>query len=369
MHTLSFPAFLSHLRSLSAVLPLARVCRHGPQSIAALFAICLLQPATAASASIDTDGLTLPVDCVLGQTCWIVNHVDVDPSTGAVDFRCRPRTYDGHDGVDFAVRDLAAMRTGVSVLAAAEGTVRNVRDGVNEALAEDAAAQIKGNPQACGNGVVIQHADGWETQYCHLRKGSVRVKPGDRVARGAQLGLSGATEFPHLHFTVRRSGVAVDPFTGAAGKPGCGVAERSLWRADRPVLYEEVALYNAGFAGEQPDADRIRANGPDALPVDATSPALVLWADIFGVQPGDAIRLTIVGPGGKMLVDRESRIDRTQARRFVFAGRRASGQWAAGEYRGEVRLVRAGRRTVVERRIERTMRIGEMAGAGTVEVR
>jgi hypothetical protein len=228
------------------------------------------------------------------------------------------------------------------------------------------------DPQACGNGVVIQHAGNWETQYCHLRRGSVRVKPGDRVARGAQLGLlglSGATGFPHVHFTVRHNGTPIDPFTGAAGKPGCGLAARPLWRADPPVPYEEVALYNAGFAGQQPDPGRIRQDGPDALPVDATSAALVLWVDILGVQPGDTVHLTVTGPDGRPLVERQQTIDRTQARRFVFAGRRASGPWPPGVYRGEVRLVRTTRDPALERRIARTLTITEPAGSGATVLR
>jgi murein DD-endopeptidase MepM/ murein hydrolase activator NlpD len=32
-----------------------------------------------------------------------------------------------------------------------------------------------------GNGVVIRHIDGFETQYCHLAKGSITVKSGDLV--------------------------------------------------------------------------------------------------------------------------------------------------------------------------------------------
>jgi peptidase M23-like protein len=361
---------LSPARSLATALARAG-SRRCPRP-AVLLTAWLLQSAGAWSGPIETEGLALPVDCALGQTCWIVNHVDVDPLAGAVDFRCQPRTYDGHDGVDFAVRDLAAMRAGVSVLASAEGTVRNVRDRVDDVTAHGSPGQVRIDSQACGNGVVIQHAGDWETQYCHLRRGSVRVKPGDRVARGAKLGLlglSGATEFPHLHFAVRHKGTPIDPFTGAAGQAGCGLAGRPLWRTDRPIPYEEVALYNAGFAGEQPDAGRIRDDGPDALPVDATSPALVLWVDILGVQPGDTIRLTITGPDGSALVDRQQTIDRTQARRFLFAGRRASGPWPPGVYRGEVRLVRTARGPALERRISRTVTIGQPPGSEAAALR
>jgi hypothetical protein len=314
------------------------------RSCAALIVLGLLQSSVAAPDSVLTGGLTRPLRCVLGETCWVANYVDVDPTPGARDFRCGPRTYDGHTGVDFAVRDLGVMRAGVAVIASAAGTVRNVRDGLEDVAATEAASRARVSSRECGNGVVIEHADEWETQYCHLRRGSVRVKAGDRVARGTPIGLvglSGETEFPHLHLSVRHKGIAIDPFTGRAGAAGCGLAGKPLWQADQPVPYEEVALYNAGFAGGQPDIERIRRGEPGETPVTATSPALVLWVDMLGVRAGDTVRLTITGPRGERVVDQQQTIDRTQARRYAFAGRRnAGGHWPAGRYRGEAVLIR-----------------------------
>jgi murein DD-endopeptidase MepM/ murein hydrolase activator NlpD len=87
----------------------------------------------------------------------------------------------------------------------------------------------------CGNGIRLDHGNGWTTWYCHLRRGSVMVAKGDPVTAGqplALVGLSGQTTFPHLHFDLRRDGTAVDPFVGTAGGPSCGPGERPLWRAD-----------------------------------------------------------------------------------------------------------------------------------------
>ena len=310
--------------------------------------------------SISTDGLGLPVRCILGETCWIANYVDVDPSQAAQDFHCRPRTYNGHDGVDIAIRDLGVMREGVTVVASAPGTVRNVRDGMDDLPASDAASRTRVGSRECGNGVVIQHGDGWETQYCHLRRGSVRVKPGDRVERGTPIGLvglSGATEFPHLHLTVRHDGVAIDPFTGQASTAGCGTPGSPLWRPDQSIAYEEVALYNAGFTAEQPDSDRIRRGEPVA-PIDASAPALVFWVDMLGVQAGDTVRISITAPGGQRIVERDQTIDRTQARRFAFAGkRRGASGWPAGTYIGEAVLIRQGQGQPLQRSISRKMTI------------
>ena len=57
----------------------------------------------------------------------------------------------------------------------------------------------------CGNTVILAHADGFESIYCHLQRGSLRVKPGDTVKREQDLGragLSGNTEFAYLHFAL-----------------------------------------------------------------------------------------------------------------------------------------------------------------------
>src|SRR5215510_1811152 len=83
----------------------------------------------------------------------------------------------------------------------------------------------------CGNGVIIDHGDGFETQYCHMAQNSIRVKPGERVKAGQPLGrvgISGKADFPHLHFTVRRRGAVVDPFGDSPSAGACATGT-SLW--------------------------------------------------------------------------------------------------------------------------------------------
>ncbi len=65
---------------------------------------------------------------------------------------------------------------------------------------------------AYGYLVVLDHGAGWETRYAHLSRIDVRV--GERVAQGAVVGLvgsTGASTGPHLHFEIRRDGLALDP--------------------------------------------------------------------------------------------------------------------------------------------------------------
>lgn len=288
--------------------------------------------------------LTLPLDCRLGENCWVANYVDADPSRAAQDFLCRPRTYDGHTGVDFAVRDRGVMDQGVQVLAAASGTILRLRDGVEDVGRTTAQSPDSIVGRECGNGVLIDHGHGWTTQYCHLKRHSLRVKVGQSVDRGKVLGLvglSGNTEFPHVHLTVRHHEQVLDPFTGQSLDVGCGAPARPLWRESLHVDYEPAAIYHTGFSSGEPSADAIRQGHlpPDSLPAD--SRALVLWADTFGVQADDRLRFRITAPDGQVLLDTEQRVPRTQARRFSFAGlKRPQVAWMKGRYQGEVTLSR-----------------------------
>jgi hypothetical protein len=310
---------------------------------------------------LDALALGLPLECRLGETCWVANYVDVDPARTAHDFRCHARTYEGHDGTDFAIRDLSVMAAGVPVLASASGVVRSARDGMADEALTDASSRERIAGLECGNGVVLDHEDGWQTQYCHMRRGTVRVKGGERVARGQELGmvgLSGQTEFPHVHVTVRHQGQVIDPFTGQSSKAGCGHAGTSMWHTNQAVSYEPFALYHAGVAGSPPEIDAIRAGKMEDPPPSRTSAALVLWVDILGVEAGDRVRFHLTGPDGVVVLDHMTAIAKTQARHFAYAGaRRKADPWPPGTYRGEITLVRDSQGQVLRGSVQRTITI------------
>ncbi len=78
----------------------------------------------------------------------------------------------------------------MDVLASASGRVVRMRDGVPDGAFGKSAREAVRDIE-CGNGVVIEHPGGWETQYCHMANGSLAVKPGDDVAQGRRLGRIG----------------------------------------------------------------------------------------------------------------------------------------------------------------------------------
>jgi len=282
--------------------------------------------------------LRLPLDCKPGESCWIANHVDLDPGSGARDYACGRLTYDGHSGTDFALRDLAAMREGVRVLAAAAGVVRAVRDGVADvSVRERGKDEVKG--RECGNGVRIDHGAGWQTQYCHLRRGSIVVHQGDQVSAGQPLGtvgLSGQTEYPHLHFGVRRDAASADPFGGETSAQGCAPRARGLWddATAAALPYAPGAIYNFGVAPLVPPLPEVRDGRYRARVLPRDAEAVVVWAQVFGAVEGDALRFDVEGPDGSRFLEQRAPIERSQATVFrAFGRKRGAHPWSSGSYR------------------------------------
>ena len=57
----------------------------------------------------------------------------------------------------------------------------------------------------------MDHGDGWETRYAHCLEIKARGTDGARGEKVAKVGNTGRSFGPHLHFEVRRNGVAIDP--------------------------------------------------------------------------------------------------------------------------------------------------------------
>lgn len=302
---------------------------------------------TLAPAQAGTFELALPLDCSLGEDCFIQQYLDQDPGSGAADFTCGPLSYDGHSGTDFALTSDAAMAEGVDVLAAAPGVVQGVRDEMPDIRTSDPAAPPL-NGKDCGNGLVIAHDGGWETQYCHMKLGSLRVAPGDEVTTGQMLGevgLSGNTEFPHLHLSVRRNGAEVDPFQPDSSTSCSDPESSTLWAT--PIPYTPGGIIALGLAPDVPEYSAIKAGLPDPG-LTTSAPALVLWAYYFGNRAGDQLAITLTGPDGVVFTETFA-LERTQAQAFRATGRRASGSWPSGSYTGEAALIRDG--TVIDQAV------------------
>ena len=164
---------------------------------------------------LSTMGFLFPLVGALDQDFYYVNYVDQQPGAGIRDYQCGLKTYDGHRGIDITLPSFARMDAGVTVLAAASGTVSTVHDG-------EADRNRTGGSGGFGNHVRIAHRDGFESIYGHLANQSITVSLGEVVAAGTTLGLvgsSGNSDMPHLHMEFQRNGETVDASEGSCGPP------------------------------------------------------------------------------------------------------------------------------------------------------
>jgi murein DD-endopeptidase MepM/ murein hydrolase activator NlpD len=111
--------------------------------------------------------------------------------TSGFGFRTNPFTglTQMHEGMD------VSNRVGTSVIAPGSGMISDT-----------------GNDLSHGKFVVISHGFGMTTRYNHLSK--VLVRAGQKVNRGdkvAEVGTSGKSTGPHLHYEVRLNGIPVNP--------------------------------------------------------------------------------------------------------------------------------------------------------------
>lgn len=93
---------------------------------------------------------------------------------------------------------------GTQIHAVGEGKVVAVRDGLPEQTPTKAPTGIPLDEYG-GNHVVQDLGDGNYAYYAHLQPGTITVKPGDELTAGqpfAELGNSGNSDAPHLHFHV-----------------------------------------------------------------------------------------------------------------------------------------------------------------------
>ena len=119
-----------------------------------------------------------------GEFLWPV------PSSNRLSSNFGARWGRKHEGVDIPAR------VGSHIVAAAEGVVVYSGDEIG----------------GYGNITVIAHKNGYFTVYAHAKENY--TKQGQRVYRGqviAQVGMTGLTYGPHLHFEVRKNGQAIDP--------------------------------------------------------------------------------------------------------------------------------------------------------------
>ena len=295
---------------------------------------------------------SLPVKCTIGEDCHILNYVDYNPDDDVqTDTHCHHRTYDGHKGTDFALLSGKAMEDGVDVVAAMDGVVAKTRDGEPDLWADqEKLDEIKANRKECGNAVMIDHDNGLRSIYCHMKQGSITVKPDQAVKVGqkiGEVGLSGFTQFPHLHFGVLHNKKVIDPFTGQHNldERACGKVKKSFWKKNINLEYQPFTIQSVGFSNQIPDLKRLEKNNKSLDKIKLDSNILSFWMIAYGLQKGDEVVLEINDPNGKIFATNKIIQDKKRARQFYYIGKKITNKTklSEGAYTGSVRITRDGK--------------------------
>jgi murein DD-endopeptidase MepM/ murein hydrolase activator NlpD len=141
-----------------------------------------------------------------GDTQELNYHHDVQNQRFAFDFVITDSEGKTHKGEGTRNEDFFAF--GRPVLAPADGVVTDVITGVRDNVPGSMNAY-----SALGNAVVIEHRKYEVSVLAHFKQGSIRVQPGDKVARGQVLGLcgnSGNSSEAHIHYHLQNTPILQD---------------------------------------------------------------------------------------------------------------------------------------------------------------
>jgi hypothetical protein len=181
-----------------------------------------------------------------------------------------------------------------------------------------------------------------------MANGSLQVKPGDLVKAGQPLGhvgLSGLTEYPHLHFTVRHQGKIADPFAYGAPSGTCNGGE-FLWDPSlrEQLAYQERIVLNAGFTSSTVTMDVIEDGNAEKDPPSIEAPMIVAFIRMIGLKAGDVQRLALTNPAGRVIAEnRATPLDKNKAQVMLFAGKkRPANGWDQGTYKATYVVTRDG---------------------------
>lgn len=303
--------------------------------------------------------MAFPLVCEPGQSCWIINYPDINGEDGkAQDYTCGPGATDGDSFLRLGLSDVQTISLSPFVLAAQNGVVKDASDGVADRVIAS-RAQLPTGTANCGNGIVIDHGMGLQTAYCHLRKGSLKVKKGDRVVKGqviATAGQSGLASWPQLGFAILKSGYMVDPVTGNTTQEGCGFKERPVIALPPLFMsYQPAAIVTMGFSIDPVTREQMAiGKAPRFAVMNREERTINLWAMALGIHTGDEVEIRIRDPRGRTFQNQTFVADADYERLPINVSRaRGYVGWRQGTYVGEVKVTR----TVANRPVSVTRQV------------
>ena len=233
-----------------------------------------------------------PVEGAPFTETYISNYVDVDPiDDEASDYTGSNAVYDGHTAWDIGVGNFNEMDLGVQLYAAAAGTVSAVHEG------EYDRHTTWGSPTPTANYVKIDHGDGWQTIYWHMRRDSLQVEVGQAVEEGdfiGYMGSSGKSSGAHLHFGVRHHGRTVEP----------GYDPETYFHEPLRYVGDAATVYRSGVTNYSPSSHTQERPSDVEVFKQISGQKTYVWARFAGLRQSDLMEFVWIKPNGNTYVTR-----------------------------------------------------------------
>ena len=229
------------------------------------------------------------------------------------DWNCGKRTYDGHRGWDISLYPFWwFMQDGnfAEVIAAAPGEVISV---------------IETNLEQCdcvgsdpNNAITVEHADGSQSRYFHIKTNSAVVNVGDIVQTGdllAYVGSVGCSSNPHLHFEVRDiNNNVIEPAGGSCNNMMNGTTDWwgmsfSYWEPQILRLHSHSTTPTTAFC-RSGEATNFRTNF-------SLNSSAYLTATFRDIQQNDTYTAYLYRPDGTLRYSNASTYTSASASRFL----------------------------------------------------
>ena len=319
-----------------------------------------------------------PVRCKIGRSCFITEYVDVTSNGLAHDYRCGPLSKNGAEETIFTATHQTHTKNNLDATASAGGRVQAVRAHISDTKntvtiqkekegdaksrrskrRRDLLTQAENIKTDPGNYIILEHNDGWRTEYRYLQQNSITLRPGDTVKAGQIIGKFGQTGgfhtggayFPRLGFKVTLDGKTVAPFIGLTQNPICKAdaqplrkvkTDQALWHTS---YHSDLTYIPVGILGMDiidtaqgfPSNSVIRVHSSQFK-----ESTLIFWTSAFGVQVGDRILLELFHPHGALIGETRSVYLRRRGIIVNFLSVAPQQQkWQSGSYRGLFKMFR-----------------------------
>ncbi len=230
-----------------------------------------------------------PIEGSYGNEYIIVNYVDWGSGASIGDNHCLNKSYNGHQGTDFVIKNFFTMDSGINVLAVDTGVVIFTKDG------EFDREKTSDTSKHLGNYIGITHSGKLQTYYGHLRTNSIKVSVGDTVFPGqviGQIGSSGNSSDPHLHFELWYDSLYyIDPFKGPCGN------NSTYWK--NPIAFDSTFnVWESGILNFVPNLDTLQEGLSTLDTIRDTDSNITFWNLQYGLRTDDSLVLDWYTPTG-----------------------------------------------------------------------